>query len=104
MPSEDTQFKTGNEGRKAGTKNVFSMGKFKEAFEADEKKYDSNIFEYFFEQARKDGGAVLVALMRKILPDMKQVEVVRDIADMPEVTEDYFKRLVSTVPLKPNDG
>lgn len=75
MPFETGHEKTG--GIVKGTKHLFSLQKFKEAFEADEKKYDSNIFEFFFEQARKDGGTVLVALMKKILPDMKQVETVK---------------------------
>lgn len=103
MPFEKNRAKTG--GREKGTPNKATLvqNEFEKAFEDDKKKHGTNIFQFFFEQAREDAGAVLVALMRKILPDMKQVEVVRDIADMPEVTEEYFKGMVSAVPLKPND-
>ena len=91
-------------GATKGSKHLFAMGEFKKAFEADEAKHDNNIFQFFFEQARKDGGAVLVALMRKILPDMKQVEVMRKyeggFADMTpaEACKQMDKATIGNVP------
>lgn len=77
MPFEKDHEKIG--GREKGTLNkaTVAQNEFQAAFKADEEKYDTNIFQFFFEQAREEGGAVLVAVMRKFLPDMKQVEVVK---------------------------
>jgi len=77
MSFEKGRDKTG--GRKRGTPNkaTEAQNAFQAAYEADKEKYGSNIFTFFFEQAREEGGAVLVAVMRKILPDMKQVEVTK---------------------------
>ncbi len=75
MPFTKGQKKIG--GSRKGSKHLFSIDTFKKAYRKDKKAHGDNIFEFFFSQARKDGGPVLIALMRKMLPDMKQVEVIQ---------------------------
>ena len=68
-------------GNKKGSKWLFSQKEFRKAYDADAKKHKTNIFQFFFQEARRDGGPVLIALMKKILPDMRQVEVVKEYED-----------------------
>ena len=66
-------FKKGQSGNPSGRKRSNWRKLFDAAIEADTKKHGQSIFEYALEQARKDN-TVLVAILRKCLPDMKAIE------------------------------
>ena len=61
------------QGRPRGTKNTTWRADFEKAIREDKNKYNQSIFEYALEQARKDN-TVLVAILKKVIPDLKQVE------------------------------
>ena len=80
----------------------FSLAHFTRALKREAKRsgkksaYDHAAQQFFIDNA------VMIALMRKLLPDMKQVEITQ-VADIPEITKDYFKGMIAAVPLESNE-
>ncbi|NIP28941.1 MAG: hypothetical protein GWN55_04420 [Phycisphaerae bacterium] len=66
-------WKKGQSGNPSGRKRTQWRKLFDAAIEADAKKHGQSIFEYAIEQARKEP-ALLVAILRKCLPDLKAVD------------------------------
>ena len=74
MPFEDGHKKTG--GIKKGYKYDYTLSALKDSLDKDANKHDGeNILDYYIRMARKDN-RVLIALMKKLLPDLKQVEAI----------------------------
>ena len=72
------KFKPGNPGRPDGCKNKFSLIKLEEAIEAEEKlamkENEPGIFQKFVRMAYINP-AVMIALMKKFVPDMQHTEI-----------------------------
>jgi hypothetical protein len=68
------QFTKGNPGKPKGAKSVFTIEILQEAVRTVEKEKRKSLFEHFVRQAFKDK-QVLVALMKKFIPDRKQTEI-----------------------------
>lgn len=66
-------WKKGQSGNPSGRKRTQWRKHFDAAIAADTEKHKQSIFEYAIEQARKDH-TVLVAILRKCLPDLKAVD------------------------------
>ena len=72
MPLTTTSWKPGQSGNPKGRpKNKASLA-LQEALQAAEKKNNKSLLEHFVQRAYEDD-TVLIALMRKILPDVKFV-------------------------------
>lgn len=61
-------------GRKKGATNKFSIAELRRAIENVQKHKKLPLLEHFVEQAYTDN-TVLIAFMRKIVPDMKSVDL-----------------------------
>lgn len=65
-------------GRNKGTKNLVTQQEFIQALRNVEKKRKINVLERFFERALKSD-AVLVAVMKKLVPDLKALDMRLDL-------------------------
>jgi len=97
----------GAPGRQPGSKNLFSMHMFERALAKVEKKKKKSLFEHFIEQAYEDN-TVLIAAVRKILPDLKAIEVMGLFeGGMDEQTakliRDKFKKRFEAIHAQPKD-
>jgi hypothetical protein len=60
-------------GRPKGSKNKYSLSDLKDSIEKIEKKKGKKLLEHFVQEAY-DNPVVLIALMKKVLPDLKAIE------------------------------
>jgi len=73
-PSRFPKGVSGNpDGRPKGSKNHYSIAELWHAIERVEKKKSKSLLEAFAEQAY-DNSAIMTALMKKLLPDLKAIE------------------------------
>jgi len=72
------KFINGNPGRPKGSKNKFSIAKLEEAIEAEEelakKENGVSVFQQFVRMAYTEP-SVMIALMKKFVPDKSQTEL-----------------------------
>jgi hypothetical protein len=75
---ETGKFIEGNPGRPEGSKNKFSRGLLERAIEAEEeiakKEGGISVFQHFVRMAYREP-SVMVALMRKFVPDLEKTEI-----------------------------
>jgi hypothetical protein len=83
----------GQSGNPSGRKRTQWRKHFDAAIAADTEKHKQSIFEYAVEQARKDH-TVLVAILRKCLPDLKVVDAQIEM-------ESPFRLVITLPPLEP---
>lgn len=80
MPKSDTQFgpnNRGTPGRRKGALGKFSLAHFTRALKREAKKSGiKSAYDHVAQQFFTDN-TVMIALMRKLLPDMRQVEVIK---------------------------
>ena len=74
--------------------NEYLQTIFKQGFDLDRKKHKDNIIVYAFKQARKDN-TVLIALLKKLLPDLLKQEGA--------VAQVYAPRVVNYIAVYNND-
>lgn len=65
------RFTKGNPGKPKGATSHFTIAVLEDAIREVEKEKKKNLFKHFVKRALDDDG-VLVALMRKLVPDLKQ--------------------------------
>lgn len=74
MPSEDTQFQPGNVANPNGRpKGTTQSKRLMDAIAKVEKEDDKNLYEHFVKEAFSSR-TVLIALFKKLVPDMKFIE------------------------------
>ena len=81
MSNVDTQFKPGHakipgSGRPKNSKDKYSVASLKEAFDKAEVKVGMSIYDWLALEAYKNP-QLAIALLKKTIPDMKQVEVIK---------------------------
>lgn len=93
----ETKFKSGKDwngnknGRPKGSKNKFSVAELQKAFEkAAKKNKGKTILEHLAEEAYSDS-TLAVALMKKMLPDMRTIEMIG--ALVTEMSSEEAKRI-----------
>lgn len=112
MSNVDTQFKPGHAptpggGRPKNSKDKFSVCELKKAFKRAKKKNKIapgvGIYDWLAQQAYNDH-TLAVALLKKIMPDMRQVEVVKKYEggysqmSPAEIAEEMMKKTIGNVP------